>query len=143
MKIGVTLGLVISATIVIGSAFARDEISDRERQALNNTQHEMTTCAAFYGLMKQCIVHRARPSEDGKIIQNADAAIERLVNDAREIGSSLGTTEDAMYSRMVNDMTTMKDLVKNDCINISSLLRRYANRCEQVVENPDSILAST
>ena len=33
---------------VIDSASA--QISDRERQALNNTQHEMTTCAVYYGM---------------------------------------------------------------------------------------------
>jgi hypothetical protein len=68
-----------------------------------------------------------------------DVAIERLVKEAREIGVSLGMTEDAMSSRMVNEMTTM-NLINNDCINVSSLLRRHAARCKQVVENPDSIL---
>ena len=35
----------------------------------------------------------------------------------------------------------MKDLVNNDCINISSLLRRYGLRCKQVVENLDSVFS--
>ena len=38
-------------------------------------------------------------------------------------------------------LMTMKTLVNNDCINISSPLRRYGLRCKQVVENPDSIFS--
>ena len=100
----------------------------------------MTTCAVYYGVVRQCIRNRGRPNEDGKTIQTTDGVIDRLVKEARSIGTSLGMTEDAMSSRMVNDMTTMKTWINNDCINISSLLRRYAERCKQVVENPDSIL---
>jgi hypothetical protein len=33
--------------------------SERELQALNNTQHEMMTCAVFYGSMKQCIIKQS------------------------------------------------------------------------------------
>ena len=126
-----------------GSAFAKDGISDRERQALNNTQHEMTTCAAYYEIVRRCAINRGRPNEntDAKVIQNANAATKRLFKDAGELGSSLGMTEDAMYSRTVNEMATMMDLVNNDCINISSLLRRYGLRWKQVVENPDSVFA--
>src|SRR4051812_44263556 len=131
---------LITALIV---AFAIDsapaQISDRERQALNNTQHEMTTCAVYFGVVRQCIVNRGRPDEDGKTIQTTDGVIDRLVKDARTLGASLGMTEDAMGSGMVNDMATMKNSINNDCINISSLLRQYTARCKQVVENPDGV----
>ena len=100
MKISTVLALVIGVT-ASGSAFAMDGISDRERQALNNTQHEMTTCAAYYEIVRRCAINRGRPNEntDAKVIQNADAATKRLLKDAGELGSSLGMTEDAMYSR--------------------------------------------
>jgi hypothetical protein len=56
--------------------------------------------------------------------------MERLLKDEHETGSSLGMTRDAMHSRVVNAMMTKKTLINNDCINLSSLLRRYGERCK-------------
>jgi hypothetical protein len=132
--------LITALTFVLAIDSTSAQISDRERQALNNTQHEMTTCAVYYAMVRQCLLNRARPNEDGKLIQDTDGSIDRLVKDATRLGSSLGMTKDAMGSRMVNDRAMMRELINNDCINVSSLLRRYAARCKQVAENPDSIL---
>ena len=92
-------------------------------------------------MMRQCIINRGRPKEDGKLIQDTDGAIDRLLKEATSLGLSLRMTKDAMSARMVNDRATMRELINNDCINASSLLHRYAARCKQAVENPDSILA--
>ena len=128
-------------TIMSGSASAQDGISDRERQALNNTQHELTTCWAYYMLVRQCVLNRAKPSEDARLIQNLNTSADRLLEHAHSIGTAIGMTLDAMSSRGHNELMTMKTLVNNDCINISSPLRRYGLRCKQVVENPDSIFS--
>jgi len=58
-----------------------------------------------------------------------------------KIGTSIGMTQDAMASRIRNEMTSMRTLMNEDCINVSSLLSRHAMRCKQVAENPDSVLA--
>jgi hypothetical protein len=66
--------------------------------------------------------------------------MEQALKDATSIGRSIGMTQDAMASRLSNEMTMMKTLTNSDCVNASSLLNRYAIRCKQVLENPDSIL---
>jgi 2-keto-4-pentenoate hydratase len=138
MQLAATLALVIGMTIAIDSASA--QVSDRERQALNETQYEMTTCAAFNMFARQCFINRGRISEDAKAIQLATAAMERLLNNAQGIGRSIGMTEDAMTSRLNIEAEAIMTLAKKDCVNFSSLLARYGRRCKQVLDDPDSIL---
>jgi hypothetical protein len=135
--VGAGLMLAASICLVLGSASAQDA---REQQAMNNVQAEMTTCVAFYAIETQCLRLRNRPQEDAQLIQDTSAAKDRLQNQAGEIGIALGITPDAMVSRLSNEITSMKALIKDSCINIASLLSRHAMRCKQVTENPDSIL---
>jgi hypothetical protein len=93
-----TLALVM--TIAIDSASA--QISDREQQALNEIQYEMTSCAAFNMFARQCVINRGQINdiEDAKAVQLATAAMERLLNNAQRIGRSIGMTGDAMTLRL-------------------------------------------
>jgi hypothetical protein len=59
--------LITALFVVFAIDSASAQISDHQRQALNNTQHEMTTCAVFFSMMRQCIINRGRPKEDGKL----------------------------------------------------------------------------
>jgi hypothetical protein len=113
-------GLILAASIcpVLGSASAQDA---GEQQAMNNVQAEMTTCVAFYAIETQCLRLRNRPREDAQLIQGTSAAKDRLQNQAGEIGIALGITPDAMVSRLSNEITSMKALIKDSCINIASL----------------------
>jgi 2-keto-4-pentenoate hydratase len=138
MKLAATLALVIGMTITIDSASAQP--SNREQQALNEVQYEMTTCAAFNMFARQCFINRGRINEDAKAIQLATTSMQRLLDDAQRIGRSIGMTEDAMASRLNIEAKAMMTLAKNDCVNFSSLLARYGRRCKQVMDDPDSIL---
>jgi hypothetical protein len=124
----------------VSSASPQVPLQQSERQALNNLQHEMTTCVVFYGIIRQCLINRGR-SEDAQVIQQTTAAGDQVLKDAMKIGTSIGMTQDAMASRIRNEMTSMRTLMNEDCINVSSLLSRHAMRCKQVAENPDSVLA--
>ena len=135
--VGAGLILAASVCLVLGSASAQDA---RERQAMNNVQGEMTRCVAFYAITTQCLRQRNRPQEDAQLIQTGSAAQDRLLKQAGDIGIALEITPDAMVSRLSNEMTLMKALIKDSCINIASLLSRHGMRCKQVTENPDSIL---
>jgi hypothetical protein len=45
----------LTLTALSGAAFAQDSDPVRTTRALNNVQHEMSTCYAYYNLMAQCI----------------------------------------------------------------------------------------
>ena len=107
--------------------------------ALNNTQHEMTTCAAFSSIMTQCTMNRRRPEEEAQY-QELVAARDQALKDATSLGLEIGMTPDALSSRFGIEVKTMQDLIKKDCVNVSSLLSRFAMRCKQVFDNPASIL---
>jgi len=57
-----------------------------------------------------------------------------------DVGSGIGMTTDAMLSRLEIQINQQKELIKNNCVNISSLFSRHSDRCKRVVENGDSIL---
>jgi TonB family protein len=126
-----------SVCLVSGSASAQDDV---QRQALNNLQGEMTKCAAYYAIGNECLRLRERPQEDAQLIQVGAAAKDRLSKQAVEIGIAVGITPDAILSRLSNEITSMKALINNSCINMASLLSRHAVRCKRVTEDPDSIL---
>ena len=60
---------------------------------------------------------------------------------AMQIGDSIGMTTDAMMSRVKIESSSMQSLMRNDCVNFSSILERYALRCKHLIENPEEILS--
>lgn len=106
----------------------------REERALNNVQHEMSTCVAFYTFMRGCVAQR-----DPTLTATTDQIIQRLTVSKASVGQSIGMTLDAMRSRSQMELDNMTALTNNSCTNVSSLMHRHLNRCRMVVENPDSI----
>ena len=86
---------------------------EREKLALNNTQHEMTTCAAFSSIMTQCTMNKKwRPEEEAQY-QELVAARDQALKDATSLGLKIGMTPDALSSRFGIEVKTMQDLIKN------------------------------
>jgi hypothetical protein len=137
---GLIASVAGAATLWLTIGASAQDNSQRERQALNNLQHEMTTCVAYFAITRQCVLNRNRPEEDAQLVQQASAAYDRLLKEAISIGNVIGITPDAMVSRLHNQTTIMKALINDDCINVASLLSRHGMRCKQVAENPDSVL---
>ena len=52
------------------------------------------------------------------------------------VGQQIGLTDDAAQSRMTMAAQDMMKLIKNNCINISSLMIRHAERCVAVSNDP-------
>jgi hypothetical protein len=60
------LGTFLALTALSGTARAQ-EIDAKTKRALNNVQHEMSTCCAYYNLMAQCI-----GNQDSALTQQCD-----------------------------------------------------------------------
>ena len=130
--------ILAMAVATLWISLGRAEAEDAERQALNNVQHEMTTCAAFYGIMHQCLATRT-PPEDAPMFENMTSATAHLLKQMLSTGRAIGMTVDGITSRLDTETTTLQSLMNNNCGNASSLVPPYAARCKQVVEDPDSI----
>lgn len=104
--------------------------------ALNNLHAEIVNCAAYYSVVKQCV----GPDRDQTLFENTGKIVEALISMSHKVGSSIQMSEDAMLARLQLSIQSMKDLTRNDCVNISSLLVRHAQRCKQVTERADTVL---
>lgn len=129
---------VMGAIAASAPAMAQDAASDLERaqRVLNNVQHEMITCAAYFGAVSACMGN----AQDKKGEAAYAAAAERMVSLSTEIGMSIGLTADAISARAKLEADEMKKLLNNSCVNISSIMVRHMDRCTLVSSNPDAIV---
>lgn len=107
-----------------------------ELRALSNTHQEMVTCIAFYITMQQCI----GKERDAALYQRTGQTIERLVELSARTAKTIDMTQDAMASRLKMSISEQMNLIDSNCVNISSLLSRYAERCRFVTERPIDVL---
>jgi|SoiMethySBSTD1v2_1073268.scaffolds.fasta_scaffold00799_48 hypothetical protein len=132
-----TLLLALLATVA-SSAVLADDMA-QIRQAMNNLQHEMTQCSAFFALSAACIEDMPKPDAK-KLAANYNKAGLEILGKAWEIGASLGMTDDAMNSRAMLATDEMKELVSDSCTNIASALVRYGSSCKELYQTPDKAL---
>jgi len=131
VRILITLMFIIA----VSTTAQADSERDKNIKALNNLQHEMTTCVAFYAISRECMFKKDDPDTD-----KIDKITKTLSSHFVEIGVGIGLSQDAITSRLHMEMDKMTELLNKNCMNISSLLDRYALRCKKITENPDSIL---
>jgi hypothetical protein len=122
----------IPFVVMSAGAFAQDE---KMQAALNNVQSEMSECMSYYSLVKECVGTRD-PTLAAQTQRNIEALTSRLL----KLGPAIGMTQDAMLARLKMMQNDQRQLISNDCVNMSSLFVRKAARCKQVVESGDSIL---
>jgi hypothetical protein len=122
----------IAFVVMSSEAFAQDE---KTQTALNNVQSEMSECMSYYSLVKECV-----GTKDPTLAAQTQKTVEVLSSRLVKLGSSIGMTQDAMLARLKMMQNEQRQLVNNNCVNMSSLFTRKAARCKQVVENGDSIL---
>lgn len=130
----------IAALIVatnVGVAHSDDNLMARESYAVNNLQHEMTTCANYFLLLERCVSNTPGTGDTGKRYgEQANLTIEM----ALRIGETIGMTSDAMKARMKAEGDEIMKLIEGNCVNISSAMSRYLSRCETVVTKPKQII---
>ena len=122
----------ILTLLASNGAVAQDQKTIR---ALNNLHDEMLACIAYYTIGHACTKDQLPP----EITESTAVAIKSLTEGSYEIGQMLGMTDDAMTSRLRMHADEMRRLINESCINFSSLLNRYADRCQRVIQSPDSI----
>ncbi len=125
--------IILGATLVFVSGAAAQEKTDPVIVALNNVHADMVTCIAYFETLRRCI------GDDPKRKEAADgyhAAADALLAKSFILSKEIGLTDDAAQSRLAMAAQDMVQLMQKNCINISSLLNRYSERCVEVSNDP-------
>jgi hypothetical protein len=97
----------------------------------------MTVCANYFLLLERCVTNTPGTGDTGK---KYGELFNNTIMGAMQIGETIGMSADAMKSRMKFEGDAMMKLINGNCVNISSAMSRYMNRCELVVSKPKQII---
>jgi len=124
--------LVALIVCFVGAQSAVGQDAAKLRTAMNNAQHEMIQCAAYFNVVAACLaVSNKDPSEIDGYRRQSNLLLEKSI----KLSEITAITVDAMKSRY--DMANKDNmaLLGSDCVNFSSLLSKYMDRCEFVATN--------
>ncbi len=122
------------AMVVMASPGQAQEITEEQRQNLNNLQHEITFCAVFYNISEEGL-RKMDTAEGLKLAQHTEILKNELTEFAATLGLFIGMNIEAMNARVEMAMDLMMDKMDNTYVNYSILLKEYAVQCADVYEN--------
>jgi hypothetical protein len=127
--------IIIVLLLSVAPAWAQEpRLSDKEVQAWNEVQEELTACVAYFNFGKNCA-----PIGKEEEAKQMDPTIEHMMTLALTVGSRIGMTQDAMLSRLKMTLEDQAKLTEGKCLNFASLLTRYASRCKLLGEHPEAV----
>src|SRR5262249_50424484 len=98
----------------------------------NNVHHDMTTCVAYFRVVSMC----NGISQHAETAANYKSVADQLLDQAIVLGREVRLSDDAQLSRIKLAAKDMMRLIEGSCANISSLLRRYMDKCTAVFNDP-------
>lgn len=132
--------LAIAALVLPLPVTAQERsMSDAELRGLNNYHNELLTCANYFMLVQRCVSNT--PGVKAEVVAGYGKAADELIGRSFVIGKMIAMTQDAQMSRMKMEGEAMMALVNNDCVNISSAITRYLDRCEMTFSDTDKVLS--
>ena len=131
--------ILVLAMAVIVSPGQAQELTEEQRQGLNNLQHEIAICSVFYKF-----------SEEGMRRMNTEEALEQaltaaaLSNGLRVtagiLGELIGMKAEAMTARLEMAAVHMMDKMDGNFVNYSILLQEYATHCANMYSNSSTMV---
>lgn len=100
-----------------------------DRRQINQLQEQFTTCSVFYEVSGSCV-----GGSDSQLVIQMNQSADLMRQGAIMLGGQIGMTSDAMVSRYQMIMRRFRDDMQSDCVNISSILQRYAQACRRLSE---------
>ena len=129
MKQAILVALVVCFA---GVQSAAGQDAAKLRAALNNAQHEMIECAAYFNVVAVCL---AVSNKAASTVDSYRRLSDQLLEQSIKVSKITGITVDAMKSRYDIANKDHMALLQSSCVNISSLFSRYMDRCEFVANN--------
>ena len=88
------LSIASSAALLLLTFAALAQTNDELFAALNNVQHEMSRCIAYYTILQGCI-----ETSDAALAAETSKVTEHLVGFSAQLGNTIGLTEDSCAIR--------------------------------------------
>ncbi|MCK6442809.1 hypothetical protein [Elstera cyanobacteriorum] len=109
---------------------------DKNLIIMKNLQSEYANCAAYYHISSLCF----SSEKDRKLRENLEGLSEISIKRAILIGKKINMSSDAISSRLELSINNINDIMNNNCINISSILLRYGEKCKLSIDNPEKFI---
>jgi hypothetical protein len=104
--------LIFLLGVLAGPTYAQKTTAPLDQKltrALNNLQHEMSTCVAYYSVTKRCF----DPTKDAVLVQGHEEVANQLIKLSSAVGKSIAMTDDAIMSRFGNETEEMMTVMNN------------------------------
>lgn len=124
---------VAGALIVFSGTTAMAQSYDKAfESAMNNYQHHLSTCAAYFSVVGFCT---GTTKNDG-LREKLSAASEQATMKATLVARKIGMSDLAVAARILMAQEGMVAETDRTCINASVLLHKYGARCVRMMNKP-------
>ncbi len=110
------------------------EINERQRQKLNNLQHELSECAMFYSITAE----GTKKSGSARGLENSKRSgqlSDQMIELAVMLGPVIGMNQKGIEARFRISFNGMMDEMDDNFVNYSILLEKHAVSCAQLMED--------
>ena len=109
------------------------EVTETQRSALNNLQHEVSECAMFYSISEE-----ASDRNNSALAKNMSKHSRKLkdnfVEAAVTLAAAIGMVPDAVKARFRMSFNAMMDQMNDNFVNYSILLEKHAVSCAKLYD---------
>jgi hypothetical protein len=136
------MGHVLTSMVGLGTVagillawppFAFGQQSEALRRLRTNIHQDMTTCIAFFRIVSKCL---AKNSQYAKTAATYAKARDDLLYRSILLGKQLGISDEEAKSRLGAATDALTELIKNDCVNLTTLLGSHLDKCTAVATDP-------
>jgi hypothetical protein len=125
--------LLILAILLTWPAPTLGQQAEALRRLRTNIHQDMTTCIAFFRIVNRCL---AKNSQYAKTAATYAKARDDLLYKSILLGAQLGISEEEAKFRLGMATDEMMQLIKSNCVNLTSLLGKHLEKCTAVAADP-------
>ena len=145
MSLNKTIRIMVLSLAILSmgeqNLVAQEDLSSDEiyKEVMNNVSYEFVTCSAFYFFCSEAF----RLSDD---LENASKYEEYRNNaatfalTAAKKGRTQEMAEKVTLARLDLEMKSMTNEIENDISNISILMNKHLDHCEEIMTDPEKIM---
>ena len=103
-----------------------------QQDILHEMSSEFAYCASYYGISQTC----AERSGAKELAKQLDGPIDKASDASLKFGTESGMTQEAVDAFILLTVRSFRDLIHDDCANLSIAILKYAESCKALMENP-------
>ena len=127
-----TLNIIILSLLLANGAYAQTKEEKRAKYVLINMQQDYLACYTFYKIGAEYV---RKTNGDNNIIDGIEKSSDISLKLVHETGEIMGMTKEEMSSKVKSEMNKQLKLIDNNFSKASILLKKYAKKCKNLIEN--------